>query len=140
MGVGTWRQWLGVGVFALLLAAISSAPWAQSDELSVLNDQLIKLYQAGKYSKAFPVAQRALALAERLHGPDHPDVATALNNLAFLYQAQGRYADAEPLFKRSLAIKEKALGPDHPDVASVAQQPGRAVLRPGPLRRGRAAL
>ena len=51
MGVGTWRQWLGVGVFALLLAAISSAPWAQSDELSVLNDQLIKLYQAGKYSE-----------------------------------------------------------------------------------------
>ena len=34
---------------------------------------------------------------------------------------------------------EKALGPDHPDVGAVTQQPGRAVRRPGPLRRGRAA-
>ena len=51
-------------------------------------------------------------------GPDHPDVATSLNNLAVLYDDQGRYADAEPLYKRSLAIREKALGPDHPDVAT----------------------
>ncbi len=50
-------------------------------------------------------------------GPEHPDVAQSLNNLAALYQAQGRYAEAEPLYKRSLAILEKALGPEHPDVA-----------------------
>ncbi len=59
----------------------------------------------------------ALAICEKALGPDHPDVATALNNLAVLYRAQGRYAEAEPLYKRSLAIREKALGPDHPDVA-----------------------
>ncbi|MBT1570101.1 tetratricopeptide repeat protein, partial [Klebsiella pneumoniae] len=51
-------------------------------------------------------------------GPDHPDVATSLNNLAELYRSQGQYAQAEPLFKRSLAIWERALGPDHPDVAT----------------------
>ena len=28
--------------------------------------------------------------------PDHPDVATSLNNLALLYQAQGRYGATEP--------------------------------------------
>ncbi len=50
-------------------------------------------------------------------GPEHPDVATSLNNLAALYQAQGRYAEAETLYERSLAIREKALGPEHPDVA-----------------------
>ena len=50
-------------------------------------------------------------------GPDHPNVATSLNNLAELYRNQGKYAEAEPLYKRSLAIREKALGPDHPDVA-----------------------
>ena len=54
---------------------------------------------------------------EKALGPDHPDVANSLNNLAELYHTQGRYADAEPLYKRSLAIKEKAFGPDHPDVA-----------------------
>ena len=51
-------------------------------------------------------------------GPDHPDVATMLNNLALLYDNQGRYAEAEPLFRRSLAIYEKALDPDHPLVAT----------------------
>ena len=51
-------------------------------------------------------------------GPDHPDVADSLNNLASLYHAQGRYAEAEPLYQRSFKIREKALGPDHPDVAA----------------------
>ncbi len=51
-------------------------------------------------------------------GPEHPDVAISLNNLARLYTGQGRYAEAEPLIQRALAIWEKALGPDHPDVAN----------------------
>jgi CHAT domain-containing protein len=55
---------------------------------------------------------------EKALGPEHPDVATALNNLAGLYRAQGRYAEAEPAYKRSLAIREKALGPEHPAVAT----------------------
>ncbi len=50
-------------------------------------------------------------------GPEHPDVATSLNNLAELYRVQGHYAAAEPLYQRSLAIWEKALGPEHPHVA-----------------------
>ena len=51
-------------------------------------------------------------------GPDHPDVARSLNNLADLYERQGRYAEAEPLFERALAIRERAVGPDHPDTAT----------------------
>ena len=50
-------------------------------------------------------------------GPEHPNVASGLNNLAKFYYAQGKYAEAEPLFKRALAIWEKALGPEHPDLA-----------------------
>ena len=57
-------------------------------------------------------------MAGKALGPDHPDVAANLNNLAALYYAQGDYAQAEPLFKRALAIRERALGPDHPDVAT----------------------
>ena len=67
--------------------------------------------------EAIPLAQRVLTSQERTLGPDHPNLATALNNLAALYIAQGNYADAEQLLKRSLAIQEKALGPDHPNVA-----------------------
>ncbi len=48
--------------------------------------------------------QRSLAIREKVLGPEHPDVATALSNLAFLYYTQGRYAEVEPLYQRSLAI------------------------------------
>ena len=78
----------------------------------------------GRYAEAEPLYKRALAIREKALGPDHPDVAKALNNLAVLYQKQGRYAEAEPLYKRALAIREKALGPDHPDVATDAEQSG----------------
>jgi len=87
-------------------------------EWDILNREIIELYHAGKYDRAVIVSQKALEVAEQNVGPDHPDVARSLNNLAGLYDAQGDYAKAEPLFKRSLAISEKALGPDHPDVAT----------------------
>ena len=56
--------------------------------------------------------RRARAIFEKALGPDHPEVATNLNNLAELYRVQGRYAEAEPLNRRSLAIREKAFGPE----------------------------
>jgi tetratricopeptide (TPR) repeat protein len=42
--------------------------------------------------------RRALGIQEKALGPDHPNVAAGLNNLAVLYCAQGRYAEAEPLY------------------------------------------
>jgi tetratricopeptide (TPR) repeat protein len=86
--------------------------------MQALHKHAIELYNAGRYSDAEPLYKRALAIHEKALGPDHPDVATSLNNLAALYNSQGRYADAEPLLKRSLAIREKVLGPAHPDVAT----------------------
>ena len=104
-------------------------------------NNLAELYASqGRYAEAEPLYKRALAIREKALGPDHPDVGDLAEQPGALYTTQGRYAEAEPLYKRALAIREKALGPDHPDVGTVAQQPGRAVPRPGPLRRGRAAL
>ena len=54
-------------------------------------------------------------------GPEHPDVAQSLNNLAGLYHTQGRYAEAEPRYERALAIWEKVLGPEHSHVAVVLE-------------------
>ena len=57
--------------------------------------------------------QRSLEIDEKALGPDHPDLAATLNNLAGLYQAQGRYQAAEPLYVRALKILDENLGPDH---------------------------
>jgi CHAT domain-containing protein/Tfp pilus assembly protein PilF len=101
------------------LLTVPKTGFAQSlDEAAALNQQVVQLYNRGRYSEAMPLAQRALAIQEKALGPNHPSVANLLSNLAFLYINQGRYAEAEPLYKRSLAIREKALGSDHPDVAA----------------------
>jgi len=103
---------------ALAMDAFIIAPaFPQQEKADRLNARVMALYQAGKLAEAVPLAQQALAIAEKASGPTHPKVAQSLNNLAVLYRDQGRYADAEPLFGRSLAIREKALGPNHPDVA-----------------------
>jgi tetratricopeptide (TPR) repeat protein len=83
-----------------------------------LNQQVIELYRAGRYSEAIPLAEQVLAIREQALGPDHPDTAISLNNLALLYASQGRYGSAEPLYQRALAIREQALGPDHADTAT----------------------
>ena len=75
------------------------------------------LHERAQYAQATPLLQRALAIYEKVLRPDHPNVATSLNNLAELYHSQGQYADAAPLYRRALAIREKVLGPDHPNVA-----------------------
>jgi tetratricopeptide (TPR) repeat protein len=68
-------------------------------------------------SEAEPLYRRALAIDEASYGPDHPNVAIRLNNLAELLRAANRLSEAEPLYRRALAIDEASYGPDHPDVA-----------------------
>jgi tetratricopeptide (TPR) repeat protein len=87
--------------------------------LTISLNNLAEFYQnEGKYTEAEPLRKRALALMEKILGPEHPLVVQGLYSLATLYWAQGKYADAEPLSKKSLAIVEKVLGPDNADVAA----------------------
>ncbi len=62
-----------------------------------------------------------LTIREKVWGPEHPDTATSLNNLAGLYRDQSKYEQAEPLCVRALAIKEQQLGPEHPNTQQVRQ-------------------
>jgi tetratricopeptide (TPR) repeat protein len=71
------------------------------------------------YAQARLLFERALAIREKVFGPEHPHTAASLNNLASLLRSQGEFAEARPLFERALAIWEKALGPEHPNVATI---------------------
>ncbi len=51
-------------------------------------------------------------------GPDHPNVAFVINDLALLYQIRGQYSDAEHLLERALAVREQSLGLEYPDLAT----------------------
>jgi tetratricopeptide (TPR) repeat protein len=70
-------------------------------------------YTLGRYGDGEPLLKRALAIWKEVLDPEHPYVATSLNNLAWLYQVQGLYAKAEPLYQQVLTIAKKALGPEH---------------------------
>ena len=76
------------------------------------------LWERGRYREAQTVLESALAIANRVLGPDHPDVALSLSNLANVHFYQGRYGDAQDLYERALAIRERAFGADHPLVAT----------------------
>jgi tetratricopeptide (TPR) repeat protein len=75
------------------------------------------LYQGAHFSRAEDTCVQALAICERVLGPEHPRTATCLINLAAVYDAQRRYAEAEPLLQRALAIDERVLGLEHSDTA-----------------------
>ena len=55
---------------------------------------------------------------KRILGPEDPEIATSINNLAMLIESQGKYEEAKQLFNESLAIRKGVLGPEHPDLAN----------------------
>jgi tetratricopeptide (TPR) repeat protein len=81
------------------------------------NTMGLHLQMIGDYPGARPYYERALAIREKILGPEHPDTAQSLNNLASLLQAEGDLAGARPYFERALAVSEKGVGPEHPITA-----------------------
>jgi tetratricopeptide (TPR) repeat protein len=83
----------------------------------IMSQLAVWLNNRAEHGEAEPLYRRALAIFEKSFDPEHPNVATGLNNLAGLLRDTNRLAEAEPLFRRALAIGEKSFGPEHPDVA-----------------------
>jgi hypothetical protein len=69
-----------------------------------MNDLALWLDNRAEHGEAEPLCRRALAITEKSLGPEHPNVATGLNNLPELLSATNRLAEAEPLSRRHLRI------------------------------------
>ena len=72
----------------------------------------------GDYGRALELQQRALALREKLHGPDSAQVGGSLSAVGNVLLHLSRNSDALAAYERSRAIRVRALGPHHPDVAA----------------------
>ena len=95
----------------------------------------------GKYEKALEVQEEALRLRRKTLAPDHPHIASSLENVGNIYQnlvpcicppcvggvsddslhrlcAQGQLEAALPLLEEALRINRKALGAEHPTVSN----------------------
>jgi hypothetical protein len=83
---------------------------------------LIEAAQRAAAGSDFPAAERLLreaaALQESALGPDHEDVASTLNNLAFVCERTNNLADAERYYRRAHSIAVTSMGPRHPFVAT----------------------
>src|SRR5215470_2780458 len=84
------------------------------DTATSLNNLAVLLSAKGDYAGAERLYRRALAIREKVLGPEHPDTAESLNGLAAVLYSKGDYTGAEALYRRALAIQEKALGPKDP--------------------------
>jgi tetratricopeptide (TPR) repeat protein/predicted Ser/Thr protein kinase len=80
-----------------------------------------------RHAEAAEHLTRAVDLATRALGPDHPDVGRWINNLGLVAKEQGHYEQAEAHHRRALAILEPALGSEHPHVASMTYNLGQAL-------------
>ena len=68
----------------------------------MLNNIALILRKSGRQKAAEPCYVRALEIYEKQLGPDHPDVASVLNNPAVFYTNERRYTEAEKIHLRAL--------------------------------------
>ena len=117
--VRTWPA-MYTPAYPHLLRIMASADRAGIAEPTArLMDQVASyLKQRADFAVAEPLYRRALSIDESSYGPDHPQVAGCLNNLALLLSATNRHSEAEPLYRRALSIFESSYGPSHPAVAT----------------------
>jgi tetratricopeptide (TPR) repeat protein len=117
-----WQEYTSEGVAAVGMGDYALAERFFSRALTKANDlgarergislnALGELHRRqGRIDDAERLLTRALEVKEAGLGPDHPDVATSLTNLALLYAGAGRVGDALPLLERALTIQDRSLG------------------------------
>jgi len=72
----------------------------------------------GDYPAAERLLREAASIQEASLGSQHPDLASTLNNLAFVCERTNNIAEAERCYRRAHAIAVASLGPRHPFVAT----------------------
>lgn len=96
-------------------AAGQSQP-AQSPELEEatrLSRTFVQLFAAGKFAEAQPLAERALAIREKVLGPSAVPVGDALMNVGAALTATNKADRARAAYERAASIYEAGLGPDN---------------------------
>ena len=72
-------------ILLLMLCSPIAAVWGQAADLGEaqrLSQQVVQLYQQGKYAEAAPLGERALAIREKALGPKHPHTARRCSSIS----------------------------------------------------------
>jgi tetratricopeptide (TPR) repeat protein len=98
------------------------------------------LWERGQLSQARSTFERALAIDEATHDPDHAALAIDRNNLGNVLQASGDLAGARAQLEQALRIAEASFGANHPVVAAVRNSLGRVLQNLGAWPEAQAQL
>jgi tetratricopeptide (TPR) repeat protein len=93
---------------------LKGQPVAEAELRTTIGDVYLEL---GEYGKAEAMHWEGLKLAKEVYGQQHPEVASALDNVGVVLYRQGKQAEAEALEREVLAMRINTLGKDHPQVA-----------------------
>ena len=86
-------------------------------EWNILTARVVAFYQQGWYSMAAKLAEETVEFAEKAFGPDHPNVAESLNNLALICYSQAKEAEAA-IFEETITQRQgDVLWPECPDTS-----------------------
>ena len=105
------------GDYPAAVGTFRKAVGLRANDLPLLGCLGNSLYGVALWRESEEIQRRHLELSVRHYGEDHPQSASAMNNLAGLLQATNRLAEAEPLMRRALEIDQASHGKNHPGVA-----------------------
>ncbi|CAF1354908.1 unnamed protein product [Rotaria sordida] len=71
----------------------------------------------GENSTALSYYEKAVAIRQRSHCSDHPDLAYSYNNIGNVYYSMGNYSEALSSHEKALAIRQQSLPSNHPHLA-----------------------
>jgi CHAT domain-containing protein/Tfp pilus assembly protein PilF len=103
------------------------------DEARKLEEGYKRSLFAGKYEDAHQSIERALAISEKVLGPEHPFVAKLLDYLSFYYYEKQDFAKSISLSERAVAIDKKSLGEEHPSTVEASRMLAFAYLEANEL-------
>ena len=119
---------------------LSEEASAQLDEARKLDDEWQKHYQTGRYSKAIPQAERAMALVQQATGTQSDRYARSTNSLGVLHEKASDLRKAEQYYLVALKLRKQLLGAEHPDYAQTVHNLGLLYEKMGRYREVAAPL
>jgi CHAT domain-containing protein/Flp pilus assembly protein TadD len=86
---------------------------------------------ANDFVKSERAFREALAIREKIFGPEHKSTLETQSFLGILYLVTGRYAKAEKILTHVVEVQEKVLGNEHPDTAESRLTLGQVYMQRG---------
>lgn len=98
------------GQIIVPLKSIPNYNWVELKK--ILRTLVTFLDDDGKYKEAEPLLHKIANICRHYQGTTHPDILSALSELAACYFEQGRYNEALPLQSFVFRVQKESLGPN----------------------------